>query len=128
MKILEEIHQYIILSKYIFDKDDIITDTAIHLEREFNQNLLIIDLEKDLVKIQFNLNENYFYEKVKEIFICFFQGDYIIKNYCHNEKLLYSKLIWKDKELKEYNFKTKYSFHFCKKNNNIKIVEGVKWG
>ena len=57
MKILEEIHQYIILSKYIFDKDDIITDTAIHLEREFNQNLLIIDLEKDLVKIQFNLNE-----------------------------------------------------------------------
>ena len=51
MKILEEIYQYIILSKYIFDKDDIITDTAIHLEREFNQNLLIIDLEKDLVKI-----------------------------------------------------------------------------
>ena len=72
MKILEEIYQYIILSKYIFDKDDIITDTAIHLEREFNQNLLIIDLEKDLVKIQFNLNENYFYEKVKEIFYLFF--------------------------------------------------------
>ena len=128
MKVLEEIHQYIISSEYIFDKDDIITDTTIHLEREFNQNLLIIDLEEDLVKIQFNLNENYFYEKVKEIFICFFQGNYMIKNYYHNEKLLYSKLIWKDKELKKYNFKTKYGFLFCKKINNIKIVEGVKWG
>jgi hypothetical protein len=127
MEHIEKIHQHLISSKYSLGKDDILNDTLIHLEREINENLVVIDLEKESIKLQFNLNENYYFENINDIFFSFFNGAYMIKYYCNNESLLYSKFIWKNKELRKFNFKTKYGFLRCKKINKIEQVQGIAW-
>lgn len=127
MKHIEEIERHLISLNYSLNTADIMENKLIHLEKEINENLLIMDIEKDSIKIQFNLNENYYFENIKNIFLNFFTGNYIIKNYCNNESLLYSKFIWKNKELKKFNFNTKYGFLRCKKINKIEKVQGVSW-
>ncbi|PQA91478.1 hypothetical protein B0A69_16820 [Chryseobacterium shigense] len=127
MEDIEKIRQQLISSKYSLGKDDILNEKLIHLEKVISEDLVVVDLEKESIKIQFNLNENYYFENVKDIFFNFFKGDYTIKYYCNNESLLYSKFIWKNKELKKFNFKTKYGFLRCKKINKIEQVQGIAW-
>ncbi|KPH11438.1 hypothetical protein [Chryseobacterium sp. ERMR1:04] len=127
MENIEKIRQHLISSKYSLGKDDILNDKLIHLEKETNENLVVVDLEKESIKIQFNLNENYYFENVKDIFFNFFKGDYTIKYYCNDENLLYSKFIWKNNELRKFNFKTKYGFLRCKKINKIEQIKGIVW-
>ncbi|AZA47445.1 hypothetical protein EG346_04270 [Chryseobacterium carnipullorum] len=127
MEDIEKIRQQLISSKYSLGKDDILNEKLIHLENEISEDLVVVDLEKESIKIQFNLNENYYFENVKDIFLNFFKGDYTIKYYFNNESLLYSKFIWKNKELKKFNFKTKYGFLRCKKINKIEQVQGIAW-
>lgn len=103
-----------------------IENEVIYLDFE-KENYVSMQIAYKFIKIQFNTQENYFYENIEQIFINFIKGNYIIKYYLNNDKVLYSKFIWKNKNLKKYNFKTKYGFHFCRKINNIEVVKGVEW-
>ncbi|MGK6342181.1 hypothetical protein ACMGDK_08090 [Chryseobacterium sp. DT-3] len=124
---IERKFKYLERIEYRFNENDNLDKSSIYLEKETNENLLVIDLKKDSIKIQFNLNENYFFESIEEIFENFFKGNYFIKLYSNNEDLLYSKLIWKKKEMRKYNFRTKYGFLRCKKINKIENIQGVAW-
>jgi hypothetical protein len=125
--LVERKFEYLEQIKYQFNENDSLDKSSIYLEKEINENLLVIDLKKDSLKIQFNLNENYFFENIEKIFDNFFLGNYFIKLYSNNEDLLYSKLIWTKKEMRKYNFRTKYGFLRCKKINEIEIIQGIIW-
>lgn len=71
MEDIEKIRQQLISSKYSLGKDDILNEKLIHLENEISEDLVVVDLEKESIKIQFNLNENYYFENVKDIFLNF---------------------------------------------------------
>ncbi|MCJ7933841.1 MAG: hypothetical protein MUW56_09445 [Chryseobacterium sp.] len=68
-----------------------------------------------------------FQENQSRVFNDFVLGNYYIKNYYHDKSLLYSKFIWKNKELKKFNFQTKYGFVQFKKINKIEQVQGIAW-
>lgn len=121
------IYEYLKTVEYIQNENDILSESSIYLEKEIDDNLLVVDLNETSLKIQFNLNENYFFENLEEIFKNYFQGKYIVKNYCYNDSLLYSKFIWKEKKLRKNNFKTKYCVLRCKKINEIEIMQGIPW-
>ncbi|MCL1666596.1 hypothetical protein M2T82_00820 [Elizabethkingia ursingii] len=62
-----------------------------------------------------------------DIFINFVSGNYLIKNYYHNQKLMYSKISWKNKALWKYNTIIKHNFISCGKVNNITKISGLIW-
>jgi len=66
-------------------------------------------------------------ENQSKVFNDFVSGNYFIKNYYNSKILLYSKFMWKSKDLKKFNFKTKYGFLPCKKINKIEQVQGIAW-
>lgn len=66
-------------------------------------------------------------ENQSKAFHAFVLGDYHIKKYYYNETLLYSKFIWENRELRKFNFKTKYGFLRCKRINKIELVQGIAW-
>ncbi|ASW74899.1 hypothetical protein IQ37_12625 [Chryseobacterium piperi] len=127
--ILLHIIEYLNKRNYIFDKTSIVNNSNIYIEKEIDGKLLSIDLRKDLIKIQFNLIENYFFEDIEEIFTSFFEGKYVIKYYYSKEKIIFSKLKWLKKSsiLQQNNIKTKYKLFDCSSVNKIEKDIGIDW-
>jgi hypothetical protein len=96
-------------------------------ENIVDDNILNVNLYDDFVEIRFNIVEGVFVDSIDRLCNEFFKGNYFIKYYCNNENLLYSKFLWKKKELRKFNFKTKYGFLRCKKINKIEQVQGIAW-
>lgn len=127
MDIIEKISSFLYKIRYNFSENDILNRTFIYLEKEYDDSLLSIEIEKSVIKIQFNLQENCFFKNIENIFYDYFNSKYKIKYYYNNERILYSKFIWQSKELKRYNFKTKYGFLHCRKINRIETIQGINW-
>ncbi|MGG5209819.1 hypothetical protein ACQWU4_12780 [Chryseobacterium sp. MIQD13] len=68
-----------------------------------------------------------FLENQSRVFNDFVLGNYYIKNYYCDSNLIYSKFSWKNKELRKFNFKTKYVFLRCKRINRIEKIKGIVW-
>lgn len=92
-------------------------------------NELTVSINDHDIYIQYNKLKTRipYQENQSKVFNDFVSGNYIIKNYYNNLILLHSKFIWKNKELKEFNFKRKYFLGRCKKINRIEKIQGVSW-
>ncbi len=66
-------------------------------------------------------------ENQTRVFRDFVLGNYCVKYYYHDEKLLYSKFIWKNKDLKKFNFNVKIFFFQCRKINHVETIKGITW-
>jgi len=114
--IFEKYKDYLLYSDqniYVFENDALIIT--------LNDNDVIIQLNN----LKFKIPECY--HNREQIFQNFILGNYCIKEYFRNNKSLYAKLIWKKRELRNYNKKTKYGFLQCKKINKIEIIQGAAW-
>lgn len=109
--------KYIILS----NKQRIVYENIV------GDNILNVSLYDDFAEIRLNIVKGIFVENIDKLCHEFFKGNYLIKYYCNNDNLLYSKFIWKNKELRRFDFKTKYGFLRCKKVNRIKKIQGIAW-
>jgi len=92
-----------------------------------NDNFLYLVLYKDFAEIKFDIIELVIVNNIDMLCNEFIKGNYSIKLYLNNRNLLYSKFIWKDKNLRKYNQKTEYGFLRCKKIKEIEIIQGVIW-
>lgn len=93
---------------------------SVQLTVSINDHDIYIEYNRLKRKISSQKNQS-------QVFNDFVLGNYIIKNYFYNESLIYSKFIWKNKELRKFNFKTKYVFLQCKKINKIEKIKGIIW-
>lgn len=90
-------------------------------------NFLYLVLYKDFAEIKFNIVNLVIVNNIDILCDEFIKGNYFIKLFLNNGNLLYSKFIWKDKKLRQYNQKTKYGFLRFKKINKIQKIQGIMW-
>ena len=99
-------------------------------ENSIKDYTLTITLNYHDVIIQFNnlkfkIPECFQYRE--EIFKSFVLGNYCIKKYFLNDKLLSYKLVWDNNNLKKFKSKSNVTFFKCEKFNHIEEIEGVIW-
>ncbi|MDD1525122.1 hypothetical protein CYV15_05990 [Riemerella anatipestifer] len=111
------------IDKYIIDQS---IDRTVY-EYKKDNNYLILSLYNDFVEIKFNIVEVILTKNIDELYQEFLNGNYYIKMYRRDNYLLYSKFVWKRRELRKYNQKTKYGFLRCKKINKVEMVKGIPW-
>lgn len=96
-------------------------------EKVSNGDFLSLIIYNDFAEIKFNSIEFVLVKNVENLCSEFLGGKYTIKLYLYNSNMFYSKLIWKDKELRRYNQRTKYGVLRCEKINMIRIIQGIPW-